>query len=74
MEFLAHSVLQGLNLTVERLDLPPGLIGLLLGLPQRIIIALCRLSQVSKLRGQRRQREVMFLILFFSKCVDVWLC
>lgn len=53
-EFLAYGVLQGIDLTVERLNLPPGLIGLLLGLPQRIVIALCRLSQVSKLRGQEK--------------------
>lgn len=51
---LAHRVLQCINFTVERLNLPPGLIGLLLGLPQRIIIALCRLSQISKLWGQKK--------------------
>lgn len=52
--FVAHRVLQCINFTVERLNLPPGLIGLLLGLPQRISIALGRLSQISKLWGPKK--------------------
>lgn len=52
-DVLPHRVLQCINFTVERLNLPPGLIGLLLGLPQRISAALCRFSQVSKLWEQK---------------------
>lgn len=48
-----HCVLQCINFTAEGLNLPPGLIGLLLGLPQGIRIALCRLGQISKLQGRK---------------------
>lgn len=51
-----HCVFQCVDFTVERLNLPPGFVGLLLGLSQGISIALCRLSQVSKLQEQRRKR------------------
>lgn len=46
----AHRVLQCIDFTAKRLNLPPGLIGLLLGLPHSIIVALCRLSQINKLQ------------------------
>ena len=47
-----HRVLHSINFTGEGLNLPPGLIGLLLGLPQRVSVALGRLSQIHKLRTQ----------------------
>lgn len=54
-----HRVLQCINFTVERLNLPPGLVGFLLGLPQSISVALCRLGQINKLQEQKHTRMNM---------------
>lgn len=55
--FWPHSVLQCINFAVERLNLPPGLISLLLSLPQGISVFLCRLSQISKLQQTQNRME-----------------
>lgn len=53
----AHRALKGINLTVEALNLPPELIGLLLGLSHEISIALGRVGQVSKLQGKNKNNS-----------------
>lgn len=66
-----HRVLHGINFTVERLNLPPGLVGLLLGLPQRVSVALCGLSQIIKLQEQKMKHTIInnYVLLY----VPVWL-
>lgn len=59
-----HRVLQRINFTVKRLNLPPGLVGFLLGLPQRISVALCRLGQISKLQEAKRKHTKVNMCLY----------
>ena len=59
---VSHRVLQGVHLTVEGLDLPPGLVGILLGLPDGVVVLLGRLGEVSELpegtaRPARQHKE-----------------
>lgn len=75
--FWSHRVLQCINFTAKRLNLPPGLIGLLLGLPQIISVALCRLSQIIKLQEQKMQHTIMNMCLYvhvlLSVCLSAYL-
>ena len=76
-----HRVLQCIDFTVERLNLPPGLVGLLLGLPQGVSVALCRLSQIIELQEEKMKHTVMNMCLYvhvrLSVCEFVglpWTC
>lgn len=71
----AYRVLQCINFTVKRLNLPPGLVGLLLGLPQSIIVALCRLSQISKLQKAKdevhiKKHQILIYLSVARHCVS----